>query len=458
MAPDTAPPQLAVTGTVSPSAAPNASTTEEKQRQHEATDTSSAQPDVLPDASNEAVDDEIPDGGYGWVVIGACSVLTFWINAWTGSWGILQVALLQQTLPGASSSTVSFIGSLGLALGPAMAMPANRVARAVGARATALLGITIYGLGNIASSFAVGSVPGLFVAGGLAYGVSAGLMYGMTNALPVQWFSRRFGTANGVVKLGGGVGATVMALATGAMADRLGIAWTFRVMGLAALATGVPAALAIREHGGAGARASYEVDWAVFRQGSFTMLFLSGLVGCMSNYVPPNFLPYVNRALGLSGSTSSGVVACFNASMAVGRLVSGILCDRFGAVNTYLSIMVLNAVTFFAVWSFSSTLAVLIVFCIFNGLANGSFFVAQPTSIGRLLGPKRAAGGISIALTGWFPGLLLGNPIAGFLIDATGADKATSIVPFRQAIFYAGGTAVLSAAFIVAATLAKKKV
>ena len=31
----------------------------------------------------------IPDGGYGWIVVFACFVQTFWVNAWTGSWGIL---------------------------------------------------------------------------------------------------------------------------------------------------------------------------------------------------------------------------------------------------------------------------------------------------------------------------------------------------------------------------------
>ena len=43
----------------------------------------------VPDSAVEAM----PDGGYGWTVIFACSVVTFMINGWSGSWGVLQTAL-----------------------------------------------------------------------------------------------------------------------------------------------------------------------------------------------------------------------------------------------------------------------------------------------------------------------------------------------------------------------------
>ncbi|KAH8177678.1 major facilitator superfamily protein [Sarocladium implicatum] len=400
-----------------------------------------SEPDVKP----------IPDGGYGWWVIVACFVHTFWLNAWTGSWGILQVALLRTTLQHSNSSTLSFVGSLGIAMSVALGIVAVRIARAIGARWTSLIGIVLYGLGSIASSFAVRSVPGTFLACGLAYGLSAVLMYTMSNSLPVQWFSTRLGTANGIVKLGGGIGATVMALVTGYLTEKVGIAWTFRIMGFASLATGVPVAFLIRErvppHGG------FFIDWALFRDLPFCCLFATGVTGVFAIYAPPFFLPYVAHSIGMSSSGSAAVMACFNACMAVGRLGSGIACDKLGAMNMLLFAMAVNAISMFAVWSLSSTLAILLVFSVFNGLANGAFFVTLPTAISRHVGERRAAGGMSLALSGWTPGLLLGNPIAGFLIDATGADRASSIGPYRPAIFYAGGTAIVSAIFAVVVRL-----
>ncbi|KAJ1329823.1 MFS transporter MCT family solute carrier family 16 (monocarboxylic acid transporters) member 10 [Microdochium nivale] len=392
-----------------------------------------------------------PDGGYGWVVILVCFVHTFWQNAWTGSWGILQVALLETTLRGEQSSTISFIGSLGIALSVGLGLAVIRLARTWGARWTSLTGIVLYGVSCLASAEAVSNVGGLFVACGVTYGVGACLIYTMSNSLPIQWFDARLGTANGIVKLGGGVGATVMAVVTGVLTDRLGVAWTFRVFGLASLATGVPLTFLIRER--APTKASFEIDWSLFRDPSFTCLFVSGVVGVFSIYVPPFFLPAVATSLGFGPNGVVGVVACFNACMAVGRLTSGFACDYFGAMNTMLLTMALNGITMFAIWSFASTLPVLFAFAVFNGVANGAFFVALPTAVGRLAGERRGAGAVSITLTGWMPGLLVGNPIASFLIDASGASGAKSIVPYRPAIFYAGGTAVLSALFVLAARL-----
>jgi hypothetical protein len=41
-----------------------------------------------PSSASHSVE-AIPDGGYGWIVVFACFVQTFWVNAWSGSWGIL---------------------------------------------------------------------------------------------------------------------------------------------------------------------------------------------------------------------------------------------------------------------------------------------------------------------------------------------------------------------------------
>ena len=115
--------------------------------------------------------------------------------------------------------------------------------------------------------------------------------------------------------------------------------------------------------------------------------------------------------------------------------------------------MALNAVSMLAIWPVSNTIGPLVVFAAFNGIANGSFFVTMPTTVGRLVGPGQAAVGMSMAITGWTGGYLLGSPIAGMLIAATGAEKAHTVVPYRAAIFYAGGVALASATFVLIARL-----
>lgn len=394
--------------------------------------------------------DAIPDGGYGWVVVFSCAVQLFWLNAWTGSWGILQTALLQTTLKETPASTLSFVGSIGLALSVGLYIICARIARSIGAKHATLLGIVLFGASNIIGSFSVHSIPGLFVSGTL-YGVGSAFLYTMANNLPVQWFSDHLGTANGLTKLGGGVGATVMTVILQAIIDRFGVAWSFRAMGLISLVTGVPAALLIKERApNMGATA---MDLSLFRDATFTCLLVSGAVGIFALYVPSFFLPLIASSVGISGSAAAGLMACFNACMALGRVGSGIACDKLGSTNTLLLTMLLNSVTMLAIWPFSSNLALLIVFAILNGVSNGAFFVSMPVAVGRLLGPGLAVAGMGMAMTAWFVGDLLGNPIAGFLIGAAGAESATSIVPYRAAIFYAGSTALASAGLVLVARL-----
>ena len=99
--------------------------------------------------------------------------------------------------------------------------------------------------GSLFSSLTVNNLSGLFVTAGILFGLGSSLTYTMCYNLPMQWFSSKLGTANGLVKLGGGLGATTMAILVQALIDKVSIPWTFRILGFVSLASGVPAALLV---------------------------------------------------------------------------------------------------------------------------------------------------------------------------------------------------------------------
>ncbi|KAF5016585.1 hypothetical protein F66182_11691 [Fusarium sp. NRRL 66182] len=45
-----------------------------------------SQPEDDTFASTHPPIEAIPDGGYGWTIVFACAIQTFWVNAWVGSW------------------------------------------------------------------------------------------------------------------------------------------------------------------------------------------------------------------------------------------------------------------------------------------------------------------------------------------------------------------------------------
>ena len=126
--------------------------------------------DTIVEASRLA-DESAPDGGYGWVIVAACSVMTFWFVGTTYSWGVIQDALVDSGL--SKPSTLAFVGSLAVACNAAFAIVNARLVRAIGARKVAFLGIVLMGVGQILSGWVLKSVAGLFITAGcvMGYGV-----------------------------------------------------------------------------------------------------------------------------------------------------------------------------------------------------------------------------------------------------------------------------------------------
>lgn len=116
-----------------------------------------------------AADSEVPDGGYGWVVIGACAMLSFWFIGTTYCWGVFQAVLVEQGV--SSASTLAFVGSMTTACISFLAVFNARVIRKLGTRLSGMLGISLFGLGEILAGFCTKNVAGLFVTIGLVMGL-----------------------------------------------------------------------------------------------------------------------------------------------------------------------------------------------------------------------------------------------------------------------------------------------
>ena len=409
--------------------------------------------------ASRLADSTVPDGGYGWIVVVGCSLVTFWFVGTSYCWGVIQAALVAEQL--SSPTTLSFVGSLYVSCVATLALVNARVIRALGAQWTGLLGIGLLGLGEIASSFSTRNIGGLFVCTGVIMGVGTSLCFMVVSVTPAQYFSKKRGLANGIVYAGGGLGGTVISFAMNGLIEKLGPAWTYRVIGFITLATGLPAAWLIRER--APIRSASFIDWSLLRETRFIALLLTGALAMFPLFVPPFFLPLYAASLGLSTSAGAGLVAGFNFSSAVGRLVCGFSCDLIGPLNTLFIALATSAVSMLVLWPVSSSLGPLIAFVVINGAANGGFFSSMPTVVGSVFGSARVSVAMGMVVTGWSAGyflvsrrtavfrtlitdiLLQGAPIAGYILDAYGGQEA-GFAAYHPAIFYAGSVASASAA------------
>ncbi|KAL3959209.1 hypothetical protein ACCO45_007371 [Purpureocillium lilacinum] len=211
---------------------------------------------------------------------------------------------------------------------------------------------------------------------------------------------------------GRGLGGAAVTVLQGVLIQRFGVAWTYRIVGLAALVTGLPAALVIKERHVATAGASPppaaasagKIEWRLFRDARFLLIFLAGAVATFPLLVPAFFLPLYAHSLGLSASAGAGLLAGFNFSSALGRVLCGLMSDRLGPLNTLLATLVASGAGMLVLWPASTTLGPLALFA--------------------------------------------GAPIAGYLLDAYGGQD-NGLQAYRPAMFYAGSLALGAAVLVV---------
>ena len=220
------------------------------------------------------------------------------------------------------------------------------------------------------------------------------------------------------------------------------------------LATGLPAAWLIKER--TPIKTATFIEWRLFKDLKFLILFATGVVATFPLLVPPFFLPLYVRSLGYSSSSGAALVAGFNSSSAIGRVLCGLMGDKLGPVNSLFASLLISAISMLALWPISTSLAPLIVFIVVNGMGNGGFFSIMPTVVSSVFGSVRVSVAMGMIVTGWTAGYLMGAPIAGYLLDAYGGETA-GFAAYRPAIFYAGSLALASAGLVAFVRLRMSK-
>ena len=352
--------------------------------------------------ASRIVDAGVPEGEYGWVAVTACAVLSFFVGT-TYCWGVYQGALVADGL--SSASTLAWIGSLTIACIAMFSIFSARLLTTIGSRRTAYCGICFLASGEILSGFTVDNIGGLFITAGLVMGVGVSLLFIIMGSVTTQYFNRKRGLANGIVFAGNGLGGAVMSFVIEGLLQSMGTAWTFRIVGFITLALGLPAAWFIKDR--IPPNRTTFIEWPLFKDFRFVILFLAGAVATFPLLVPPFFLPLYANSISLTSSKAAALVSGFNFSSAVGRIGAGLLSDRIGPLNTLAGSLFLNGLSLLALWPVSNTITPLVIFAVVNGAAAGSFFSLMPTVASQVFGSARVSVALGMLVTGWSGGYLM---------------------------------------------------
>ena len=89
----------------------------------------------------------------------------------------------------------------------------------------------------------------------------------------------------------------------------------------------------------------------------------------------------------------------------MGRVGGGFLADtKLGPLNSLVLSLLLAGLSSLVIWPFASSIAVLSVFIVINGMGCGAFFSLIPTTVGSMFGAQNALGILPLLWLGWFFG------------------------------------------------------
>ena len=221
------------------------------------------------------------------------------------------------------------------------------------------------------------------------------LFVGSVGVVP-QWFTKRRSVANGIATGGSGLGCMMYSLASNAMIQRLGIGWTFRILGIISFTVNFVCAILIKDRNKAIGATQLAFDYRLFKRVEFLLTLGWGFFSMLGYIVLLFSLPNYAISIGLTAKQGSITGALLNLGQGLGRPVVGIFSDSAGRINIAGFLTFACGVFCFIVWIFAKSFGVLIFFSIIVGTVAGTFWTTVGPVGAEVVGLKELPSALSI--------------------------------------------------------------
>lgn len=410
---------------------------------HSADSTHSSDLDnLISDDVSEASSTDFPpiDGGRGaWLCLLGCWLVEAMIWGFPLAFGVFQQHYSANALFKESSS-IPTIGTLATGVSYlgmpftnpiAMRWPRHRKSMSVAGWLLCLVGL-------IGASFAT-QVWQLLFFQGLVYGTGWVICYTPFLFMLNEWFVEKRGLAYGILFGASGVSGMVIPVVLRWMLERFGFRMALRVYVIATVVLSGPGLLLIRPRVSASQQASSRREkqrTGVLQAlrpfvGDFHFLLFAAAVFLqgLGFFIPNIFIPSFAESLGLSSTTSSGLLALISLSQVLGQLWQGWISDR---VNIYIPVSVsalIPGLGALLLWGPAKGLAYLVPFAFIWGFFSASYSVLYTRMCTFLTSNDDGDGNddiVGMLLYGFFSfergvSNVLEGPISSWLIGAEGS-------------------------------------
>lgn len=266
-------------------------------------------------------------------------------------------------------------------------------------------------------------------------GLTTGLMQFPVSAAVSQYFEKKRASALGIVISGSSIGGIILPIAVSKMLNNsnIGFGWSIRIMGFIMLPLMAIACVVVK--GRLPPRRTEFFIGAAFKDPTYGFLIIGLFFQICGMFTPLFYMPTYAVSRGMNATLSSYLLAILNAASTFGRIIPGILADKFGRLNIFALGGIITGVIIFCMDSVKSN-AALIVYSVVVGFWSGtiisggttaiSFCSKDPRNIGTFLGQGLAVASLSC---------LVGPPVSGKLLAVYGGFFQVSIFSGAMAVF-----------------------
>jgi MFS transporter, OFA family, oxalate/formate antiporter len=357
-------------------------------------------------------------------------------------WSVFQTGVAN-TIFGGDNAAAGLSFSLLLAVLSLTSGIGGKLATTFSTRTVIMIGGVILGAGFSLASLATAEYPWLlWLTYGVLGGTGMGFIYSPTIACVQKWFPEKKGLVTGFIVSALGFGGVVFTPVIEYFivvfgGQGVGESGTFLVLGgifLVVCTTGgffmknPPAPPVTEEVIGSDSsnrqitapRLGQEMSpTQMFRQPAYYLITIIFMLACMGGLMMIGFAKPIAVAKGLTETATIGVllISVFNSA---GRLIWGMLSDKFGRMNIIMVILIGNAVLSLLVSKADGNWIFLIIGLI--GFFYGGLLSNFPSLTADLFGPKHMAANYGFVLLGFGAGAVIASQIAGYYKNLAATD------------------------------------
>lgn len=278
---------------------------------------------------------------------------------------------------------------------------------------------------------------------GVLMGIAMGCLQIPAIAAVSQHFDKKRAAALGVVVSGSSVGGIVIPIVLSRMLNdsKLGFGWSVRITGFLMMPFMLFSCIAVKAR--LPPRATDFWIPAAYKDTKFLLLITSLFFVFIGMFTPLFFIPTYAVERGHMNATLAGyLLAILNAASTFGRVIPGILADKYGRLNLYALGAISTGVIIFCMNSAVSN-AALIVYSVAFGFGSGTIISGASAAFSVCPENQQDIGtymGMGLAISAL--GGLIGPPINGAFIRNFGGFFEVSM--FSGAVCLLGGFVALA--------------